>query len=108
MGIRLDQQYILFPQSSEQTTFSVSWVSSGRAQMWVTENTLNGNWSRNFIGADGTSGSLRINATSGVYWIIFMASDQDLVDGGVIHCDVEYPAGVSVITYFQQASNYVT
>jgi len=107
MGMRLDQQYILFPQGSGTTPFLVSWNASGPVYMWITKNTLNGSYGANLIGPNGTSGNMTVEANPGVYWIIFFADDEGFVNGGYIQFDVQYPVGVNAVTYFEQASAYL-
>jgi hypothetical protein len=107
MGIELYQQYIYFPKVMGSGNFSVAWNATGRVDMWVDEKTLNGTSLASFLGSDGRGGRMTLNVTSAVYWVIFMASDQDFIDGGSICFDIQYPAGDNAVTYFEQASNYL-
>ncbi|MDA4126932.1 MAG: hypothetical protein OK452_06995 [Thaumarchaeota archaeon] len=107
MVIRVDQQYILFPQGTMPTTFRVTWNSTRFVDMVVGEDTLNGSLVSYIPGSSGGNSSLAINATAGVYWLIFLANSGAFIDGGYIQFNVQYPNGVNVVTYFEPASSYI-
>jgi hypothetical protein len=66
--MRIDQQYILFPEGTEPLTFQVTWNSSGYVELWIAENTLNGTPIKRINGPNGNSGNLVVNASVGTYW----------------------------------------